>query len=126
MQFLSPKAHTVIGLIVGIALLFAPNIFGFNDVGGAAVAIPRYLGVFVIINELITTSSLSLVKLVPMKAHIVIDFLSGLFLLLSPWLFGFADEAANAWVPHVLVGLLMMGYSMATRTSEVEGSSARA
>jgi hypothetical protein len=40
MKILSPKTHTILGLIVGIALLFAPNIFGFNDVGGAATSIP--------------------------------------------------------------------------------------
>ena len=22
----------------------------------------------------------------------------------SPWLFGFADESANVWLPHVIVG----------------------
>ena len=34
------------------------------------------------------------------------DFLSGVFLAISPWVFGFSERV---WVPHVLVGLFEIG-----------------
>lgn len=122
MKFLSSKVHTIIGLVVGAALIIAPWLFGFADVGGAAVMVPIYIGVFILLSELTTTSPVSLVKLVPMQVHVVMDVLTGLFLLASPWIFGFADEAANAWVPHVVVGILIVGYALVTRTSDQKQS----
>ena len=113
MKFLSSKVHTIIGLVVGMALLFAPQLFGFSDNQTAAL-VPIYVGIFIIISELVTTSVISPIKLVPMRIHIVLDWITGAFLALSPWLFGFADEAANVWVPHLIVGILVIGYALVT------------
>jgi hypothetical protein len=117
MKFISPRVHTIIGFIVGVALLLAPNIFGFSDVGGAAVLVPRILGFIVILSELTVQGSFSGIGKVPMKMHIMMDVIMGLFLAASPWLFGFSDEEANAWVPHLVVGLAMLGYALATRNN---------
>ncbi|HET6746912.1 MAG TPA: SPW repeat protein [Candidatus Saccharimonadales bacterium] len=113
MRFLSSKAHTIIGLLVGVVLLLAPYIFGFSD-NPAASAVPLYVGIFIILSELVTTSSASPLKLIPMRIHLVLDYLTGIFLALSPWLFGFASAPANAWVPHVIVGILVVGYALVT------------
>lgn len=115
MKFLSPRTHSVIGFIVGIALLLAPNIFGFSDVGGAAVIIPRILGVVIILSELTVRGSFSGFGVIAMSAHIAMDIALGAFLALSPWLFGFSDQEANAWAPHLVVGIVIMGYALATQ-----------
>jgi hypothetical protein len=125
MKFLSTRTHTIIGLIVGAALIVAPWLFGFADNGGAAVMVPIYVGIFILLSELTTTSPLSIVKLVPMRAHIMMDVLTGLFLLASPWLFGFNDLEANAWVPHVVVGVMIVGYALVTRTTDEKTSIAK-
>ena len=114
---ISTKAHTIIGLIVGVVLFFAPYIFGFND-NDIAALIPRIVGIFIIINELITTSPYSPLKLVSMRTHIVIDYAAGVFLGLSPWIFSFVDSPANHWVPHVVVGVIVIGYALMTDTVE--------
>lgn len=119
MRFLSSVAHTIIGLVIGLALLAAPWLFMFSDVGGAAVAVPIWVGLFLLVSELTTTSQISLVKLVPMSAHVFIDVLAGIFLALSPFFFAFTDEGVNAWLPHMIVGVLIIGYALVTRTSEV-------
>lgn len=118
MKFISPRTHTIIGFIVGVALILAPNIFGFNDVGGAAVTVPRIIGVIVLLSELTVRGSFSGFGVVPMRLHIVTDMLMGAVLALSPWLFGFSDEDANAWLPHLIVGILMIGYAAATRSGD--------
>ena len=119
MQFISPRTHTIIGFVVGIALLLAPNIFGFSDVGGAAVAVPRIIGIIVLLSELTVRGSFSGMGFIPMRLHIMMDILMGAFLTLSPWLFSFSDAGTNAWVPHFIVGLLMVGYALMTRTNPV-------
>lgn len=119
MKLFNARTHTVIGLVVGVALLIAPWLFGFADIGGAAVTTPILIGIFIILNELITTSPLSLIKVVPMRVHVMIDILTGGLLALSPWLFGFADNEINAWLPHVIVGILIIGYALATNTNDI-------
>lgn len=122
MKILSVQLHTIIGLIVGLALIVAPWLFGFADEGGAAMMVPIYVGAFILLSELTTTSPLSLIKLVPMRFHIIMDILTGLFLLASPWLFGFSDLEANAWVPHVIMGVIVAGYALMTNTEDEEVS----
>jgi hypothetical protein len=96
MRFLSVKAHTVIGLIIGIVLLFAPSLLGFSN-NTAATTIAQLVGIFIILSELITTSQFSLLKLIPMRAHIILDYITGAFLALSPWLFGLVNSPAHEW-----------------------------
>lgn len=123
MGFISTKAHTIIGLIVGAVLILAPYIFGFSD-NTAATLVPILIGVFILINELLTTSPLSPVKLVPMKVHIIIDVITGALLAVSPWLFGFMDsDHPVQWVPHLAVGLMVMGYALLTTTADERDAS---
>lgn len=118
MRFISTKAHTIIGLIVGVLLIFAPSIFGFNE-NAAASMIPMIVGIFIVLNELITTSPFSPLKLVPMKVHVILDVLTGLFLAASPWIFGFMDSTRNEqWLPHLIVGVLVVGYALMTTTAD--------
>jgi hypothetical protein len=120
MKLISPRTHSIIGFIVGIALIFAPNIFGFNDIGGAAIIIPRILGVIVVLSELTVKGSFSGMGFVPMTPHLTMDVIMGAFLAVSPWLFSFSDKGTNAWLPHLVVGIAMMGYALETRTNKEE------
>jgi len=107
-RFISTKVHGVVDYVVAIALFFAPMIFGFQSVGGAAVAVPMVLGVLLFIYSLLTDYEWGVVRAITMPYHLAIDVLAALFLLLSPWLFGFSDEATNAWLPHVIVGIVVI------------------
>jgi len=118
MGFISTKAHTVIGIIVGVVLLLAPTIFNFSD-NTAATMSAVIVGVFILLNELITTSPYSPIKLVPMKVHVVLDVLTGVFLALTPFLFNFANGDDKAmWVPHIVVGIMVAGYALLTTTAD--------
>lgn len=74
--------------------------------------IPRLIGVGIILLELITDFELSLLKLVPMPVHIIIDIMAGILLAVSPFIFGFINEKTNAWLPHILVGLMIVTVSL--------------
>jgi hypothetical protein len=54
-------------------------------------------------------------RLIPTRIHGMLDYLMGALLLVSPWLFGFADESGVArWLPFVL-GAGVIVYSLLTR-----------
>jgi hypothetical protein len=108
LQFIPTKIHGALDYIVAIALIFAPMIFGFQSVGGVAVAIPMILGVGLFLYSLLTNYEWGVFKVINMRYHLVIDVLASSLLLLSPFLFGFADEALNVWLPHVVVGITVI------------------
>ena len=108
MRFLPTKVHGVLDYLVGVALIAAPWLFQFNDVGGMAVALPIILGIGLIAYSIFTNYEWGLVKILPMPYHLIVDFVAASLLALSPWLFGFADEKINAWLPHVVVGVTVI------------------
>ncbi len=122
MKIISTKFHGVLDYVVGIALILAPMIFGFAEVGGAAVLVPRVLGIGLIVYSLVTRYELGVFRVVPMKVHLALDFIASVFLAASPWLFGFADEALNVWLPHFAVGIVVILVVLVTESrSTVEG-----
>jgi hypothetical protein len=71
-----------------------------------AVAIaPLFVGLFVIFYSVFTEYECGVWGVLTMRDHLWLDFGTGLFLALSPWLFGFASEM---WIPHVAFGAFAM------------------
>jgi hypothetical protein len=101
---------------VGIVLIAAPWIFGFSDVGGAAVTVPIVVGAAILLQSLITDYELSIADVIPLRMHLMVDVIAGIVLAASPWIFGFNDEGANAWVPHLVVGLGLIASGLMTQS----------
>jgi hypothetical protein len=128
MRFIPTRFHAPLDYIVGVALIAAPWIFQFSG-HTAATVIPIVLGIGLIGYSLVTHYELGVWKVAPMAVHNLGDIAAGALLAASPWLFGFADESANVWAPHVVVGLAAIflgvttkqqgGYSYAKRTASV-------
>jgi hypothetical protein len=120
-RFIPTKVHGVLDYVVGIALILAPWLFGFSEVGGAAVAIPMILGVGLIVYSIFTKYEWGLVKVLSMPYHLIIDLLAAALLTLSPFIFGFYDEnALNVWLPHVVVGLAVVLVVLFSQTQPVD------
>jgi uncharacterized membrane protein HdeD (DUF308 family) len=129
MRFIPTKFHAPLDYIVGAALIAAPWIFQFSE-HKAATVVPIVLGIGLIAYSLFTNYELGVWKVAPMAVHNLIDVAAGAFLALSPWLFGFANESANVWVPHLVVGLaaiflglttIQQGYSYRRSPTTVAG-----
>ncbi|MNS86227.1 hypothetical protein D3C72_1201250 [compost metagenome] len=108
MKFISSKVHGILDYVVAVALFFAPVLFGFQSVGGAAVIVPMVLGIILAIYSLCTQYELGIFKVLDFQYHLAIDVLAAVFLAVSPFLFGFIDQAANAWLPHIIVGVAVI------------------
>lgn len=119
MRFISTRQHGYLDYVVGLLLIAAPWLFGFAR-GGAETWVPVFLGAGALLYSMMTNYELGIVKAIPMSMHLWLDGLSGLLLLASPWLFGFAEYVTG---PHVVVGLLEIGAALTTYTSPrlVEG-----
>lgn len=115
-RFLPTMVHGLLDYVVGSLLILVPNLFGFQDMGGPPVIIPRMLGIGAILYSLITRYEWGVLKVLPMPAHLAIDFASGVLLAVSPWLFGFADRPPSVWMPHVIGGLLEIGVVLVSQT----------
>jgi hypothetical protein len=113
MRFIPTKFHAPLDYIVGAALIAAPWIFQFSE-HTAATIVPIVLGIGLIAYSLFTDYELGLWKVAPMAVHNLIDIAAGALLIASPWLFGFADETANVWAPHVVVGVAAIFLGLTT------------
>ncbi len=60
-------------------------------------------------------------RIIPTRTHIVLDYVVGVFLIVMPYIFGFADRTAAQWVPTIL-GVLVIIDAIAT---DYEGASLR-
>jgi SPW repeat len=63
----------------------------------------------------VTNYELGVWRVAPMAVHNLIDIVAGALLALSPWLFGYADEGANAWVPFVVIGVAAVFLGLTTK-----------
>jgi SPW repeat len=114
MRFIPTKFHAPLDYIVGVTLIAAPWIFQFSE-HTAATVVPIVLGIGLIAYSLFTDYELGVWKVAPMAVHNLIDIAAGVLLAASPWIFGFADESANVWVPHVVVGLAAIFLGLTTK-----------
>jgi hypothetical protein len=122
MRLISTKTHGIIDYIVGVALLVAPDIFGFADADSAVVYVPRILGLMTILLALITDYELSIVNLVPFPIHLIVDALGGLLLLLVGIGSLLAGNSVNEWLPHLMISvgeMLVVMMSQTHRTGQM-------
>jgi hypothetical protein len=110
MKFIATKTHGYLDYLVGALLIAAPWLFNFYE-GGSESWVPIILGSGTIVYSLITDYELGLVNVIPMRIHLMVDLVAGIFLAASPWLFGFSDIII--W-PHLVVGIMEILVSLMT------------
>jgi len=105
-RMIPTPVHAIADYAVGILLILAPWLFGFHDESTAATWISVLAGIAMLgMSAMTNYEGGFLSKAIPMRAHLMTDAVMGIFLVISPWLFGFADNGTNAWLPFVAIGL---------------------
>lgn len=102
MNLIPSRTHGVLDYVVGVVLILAPFILGFAN-GGPEQWVPIIVGLATVLVSLVTAYELGAAKLVPYRVHLGLDVAMGVLLLLSPFVFGFAERI---WWPHVLFGIV--------------------
>ena len=111
MRFIPTPVHGAADYVLGIALLALPWIWMEESPIGAWI--PIALGAVILVQAVMTDWELSLAKLVPVPMHLTMDAVLGLALAASPFVLGYWEEI---WIPHVLIGAMMVGAAAFTRT----------
>ena len=116
MRFINTKTHGILDYLVGIFLLIMPWLFGFNS-DNAETWVPMLVGGVTILFSLFTNYELGLIRKIPMSIHLLIDFTAGIFLAISPWLFGFSDKV---YLPHLILGITELFVVLFSKTKAYE------
>lgn len=85
----------------------APSLVGFTD-NKTATTLCYVLSSTILASSLVTRAEWGAFKVMPYKAHLVLDVVGGLAGLSAPWLFGFAKDrkARNTFLAAGVFGLL--------------------
>jgi SPW repeat len=110
---LSLRAHQMIEPFAAILLIAAPWIFGFSD-NDTATTLSVIIGVIVLLTGMSTRWRLSLVKLIPLRTHFMMDLGVAVALIALPFIAGFSDHG-GATRFFVIAGVLELGTALMTR-----------
>jgi hypothetical protein len=110
--------HAALEPLIALVIIAAPWIFGFSDVD-SAVAVCIAVGAVMLIAGALTNWRLSLVRLIPLRMHLITDLLLGVVLVLSPFIFGFSEQG-GATRFLIIAGALELLTALATRWDPLE------
>ncbi len=80
-KFISPSLHGILDYLVDITLISIPVIFNFIDISNTAFWVSVGIGLSNFLYSLFTKYSRSVVKIIPLKIHLLFDFTVGILLL---------------------------------------------
>ena len=112
------RAHQAIEPFAALLLIAAPWIFGFSD-NDTATTLSVIAGVIVLATGMSTRWRMSLVKLIPLRTHFMMDLGLGIALIVAPFVAGFSDHG-GATRFFVIAGVLELGTALMTRWDERE------
>src|SRR3954470_19506430 len=86
------NAHAMIEPVIGLLFILAPFVLDFDHSSAKTLSI--VVGVVILLSGMATRWRLSLVKLIPLRAHFMTDVLIGVVSIAAPFVLGFSDETA--------------------------------
>jgi SPW repeat len=114
--------HAALEPLIALVIIAAPWIFRFSNTG-SATAICVVVGIVMLLVGSMTDWRMSLVRLIPLRMHLTGDLLLGAVLILSPLIFGFADEGGPTRF-MVIAGVLELMTALMTRWDRTEAEPA--
>jgi len=99
MKFVTKQIHAYLDYPVAIALIGLPFLLGLGSSNPLAFTLSVVTGVAALILTILTDHSLGLVKVIPYKIHLLVDFLVGATFVIAPFVLGFEGlDAIYYWV----------------------------
>ena len=97
---ISSRLHGILDYATAAQLLTVPTLL---RTGGSRSGVAlRVAGAAYLATAATTRYELGLVKLLPLRAHLVLDVVGSVGLAASPWLLGTRVYGPRHWLPHVL------------------------
>jgi hypothetical protein len=115
MKIIPKFFHGILDYVSGLLLLAAPNLFGFAEIGGATVWVPRIVGLMILLQAVMTDYELGVIKVIPIAMHLMADYAIGALLLLAPFILGISSRSLTATMLLVIMALLAFGAAAMTQ-----------
>lgn len=104
MKKIPKSVHAYLDYGSAVLFLASPWIFLFSHISSAKWT-ALFVGALILILSLYTRYEGGVIKIIPMRMHLIMDIILGIFLALSPWLLEFSRES---YLFHVLMGLSIL------------------
>jgi hypothetical protein len=112
MKCITTKAHGILDYLFGIILIVSPWLWNETATGLNSL-LPILTGIVILSTSIATDYEPSVLRIIPMPAHLWVDFLLGVFMAASPWIFGFESQVQT---PHLIIGAYLILVSLVTQT----------
>ena len=116
-RFLTPAIHGILDYAAAAVLIIAPFVLGLAAISPLAHWLSVIAGAVLILYSLITDYSYSVAKIIPFKAHLLLDLAAGIVFVVAPFIFGLGG------VP--MVYCIMMGLGVILVVALTNPSAAR-
>ncbi|MEO1160342.1 MAG: hypothetical protein AAFW74_07765 [Pseudomonadota bacterium] len=98
-RFITKTIHAYLDYPVAISLVAMPFILGLGSVNPLAFWLSVATGIAAFVLTVLTDHHLGIIRILPYKLHLAVDFLVGLVFVAAPFALGLAGlEAAYYWI----------------------------
>jgi hypothetical protein len=104
--------HGLLEYVLGVLCIAAPFLFSFDSNGTKALSVA--IGTLILALGIVTAGPVGIVRSLPLDSHIVIDYVLAIFLIASPFVFGFTDDGP-ALAFFLVVGIAHLLLTILTR-----------
>jgi hypothetical protein len=104
MKFVTKRIHAFLDYPVAIALIVLPFLLSLGSSSPLALQLSVATGIAALILTLLTDHHLGLIKVVPYKIHLLVDFLVAIVFIIAPFVFSFKGlDASYYWINGIAV-----------------------
>ncbi|HEX8237122.1 MAG TPA: hypothetical protein VF600_14285 [Abditibacteriaceae bacterium] len=110
MRFIPTKVHGAMDYMTVLALLALPRLLDFSD---RATTLLTGVAIMALLYTLLTRFELGALRVLPVKVHLALDFVSGLLLVAAPFLI-VPGENSTARTVMIVIGVFEIGAALMT------------
>ncbi|WP_430908147.1 SPW repeat domain-containing protein [Maribacter sp. 2-571] len=104
MKFVTKRIHAFLDYPVAIALMVLPFLLGLGGTNSMALYLSLIVGIAAFVLTVLTDHHLGIVRVVPYKMHLTVDFLVAVLFVIAPFIFSFQGiDAYYYWVNGIAV-----------------------
>lgn len=108
MKFITKKIHAFLDYPVAIALIALPFLLSLGSSNPLALSISVATGVAAFILTLLTDHQLGVIRVIPYRIHLMVDFAVAIVFILAPFLLSFEGlDAYYYWLNGAAVLLVV-------------------
>ena len=104
MKFVTKRIHAFLDYPVAIALIALPFLLGLGDSSPLAIYVSVATGIAALILTLLTDHETGVLRVIPYKVHLIVDFLVAVVFIIVPFALGFEGiDAYYYWINGIAV-----------------------